>query len=208
MGRIKQLTIMHFWDILHQWDQTLTLFLNSFHIPATDQFMIFMSDRNVWFPMYALIAFFLVKRLGWKKGLISIVCLALTLLACDQTSNLLKYSVARLRPCYSGPMIFGGLHVLEPRGSLFGFFSAHAANAFGLAMCSCVLFKYDKSHTYNAYVKWMFIWATVLSISRIFVGKHYLGDITVGAMIGSGFGAAIAMAARYVFARYIDKKRA
>ena len=65
---------MHFWDILHRWDQILTLFVNSFHIPATDQFMMFMSDRVVWFPLYLLIAFFLVKRLGWKKGLISILC--------------------------------------------------------------------------------------------------------------------------------------
>lgn len=113
---------MHFWDLLHRWDQILTLFLNQIHNPATDQFMVFMSDRAAWFPMYAFVAFCLVWRLGWKKGLISIVCVALTLLACDQTANLLKYSVARLRPCYSSYMLFGGLHVLETRGSLFGFF--------------------------------------------------------------------------------------
>ena len=142
---------MHFWDILHRWDQILTLFMNSFHIPATDQFMMFMSNRDVWFPLYAIIAFFLFKRLGWKKGGISILCMVLTLVLCDQTSNLLKYSVARLRPCYSSQMLFGGLHVLENRGSFFGFFSAHAANAFGLAMCSTVLFRYDKNHTYKAF---------------------------------------------------------
>lgn len=101
---------MHFWDILHRWDQILTLFINSFHIPATDQFMMFMSDRDVWFPLYAIIAFFLFKRLGWKKGGIAILCMVLTLVLCDQTSNLLKYSVARLRPCYSSQVLFGGLH--------------------------------------------------------------------------------------------------
>lgn len=196
---------MHFWDILHRWDQVLTLFINSFHIPATDQFMMFMSDRDVWFPLYAIIAFFLVKRLGWKKGVISILCMALTLVLCDQTSNLLKNTVARLRPCYSSQMLFGGLHVLENRGSFFGFFSAHAANAFGLATCASILFRYDHKHTYNAFVKGIFIWAALLSISRIFVGKHYLGDITVGAMIGCGYGALVAMAARWLFARFIDK---
>ena len=198
---------MHFWDILHRWDQVLTLFVNSFHIPATDQFMMFMSDRVVWFPLYLLIAFFLVKRLGWKKGLISILCMALTLLVCDQTSNLLKNSVARLRPCYSGPMLLGGLHVLEYRGNFFGFFSAHAANAFGFAVCSSVLFRYDTKHTYKAFIIWIFTWATLLSLSRIFVGKHYMGDIIVGAMIGSGYGAMIAMAARWVFARFIDNEK-
>lgn len=199
---------MHFWDILHRWDQIQTLFLNRIHNPATDQFMIFMSDRAVWFPLYVLIAFFLVKRLGWKKGCISILCMALTLLVCDQTANLLKNSVARLRPCYSTQMIFGGLHVLEPRGSFFGFFSAHAANAFGFAVCSSVLFRYDKTHTYKAFITGILIWATMLSASRIFVGKHYLGDVITGALIGSGYGALIAMAARYLFARYIDKTKA
>ena len=153
---------MHFWDILHRWDQILTLFMNSFHIPATDQFMMFMSNRDVWFPLYAIIAFFLFKRLGWKKGGISILCMVLTLVLCDQTSNLLKYSVARLRPCYSSQMLFGGLHVLENRGSFFGFFSAHAANAFGLAMCSIVLFRYDKNHTYKAFIIMIFTWAALL----------------------------------------------
>lgn len=184
----------------------LTLFINSFHIPATDQFMMFMSDRAVWFPLYALIAFFLIKRLGWEKGLISVLCLALTLLVCDQTSNLLKNSVARLRPCYSTQMIFGGLHVLEYRGNFFGFFSAHAANAFGLAVCSSVLFRYDSKHTYKAFIVLIFTWAALLSLSRIFVGKHYLGDVIAGAMIGSGYGALIAMAARWAFAKYIDRK--
>lgn len=196
-----------FWDILHRWDQILTLFINKFHNPASDQFMIFMSERAVWFPLYSLIAFFFVKRLGWKKGLIAIACMGLTLLACDQTSNLLKYSVARLRPCYSSRMIFGGLHVLETRGNFYGFFSAHAANAFGFALCSSILFRYDKTHTYKAYITWILIWATLLSISRIFVGKHYLGDIIVGAVIGCSYGSIIAMAARWVFARFIDKKR-
>ena len=197
---------MHFWDLLHRWDQILTLFLNQIHNPATDQFMVFMSDRAAWFPMYAFVAFCLVWRLGWKKGLISIVCVALTLLACDQTANLLKYSVARLRPCYSSYVLFGGLHVLETRGSLFGFFSAHAANAFGFAMCTSMLFRYDLEHKYKAYIYTIFVWAICLSMSRIFVGKHYLGDVLVGAIIGSGYGALTATFAKFIFAKYIDKK--
>lgn len=198
---------MHVWDILHRWDQILTLFLNSIHNPATDQFMIFMSDRAVWFPMYVLVAFFLISRLGWKKGLISVLCIALTLVACDQTANLLKYSVARLRPCYSTNMLFGGLHILEARGSLFGFFSAHAANAFGFAMCTSILFRYDLNHRYKAYIYIIFTWAFMLSMSRIFVGKHYLGDVLTGALVGCGYGALIATTAIYIFERFIDKKK-
>lgn len=192
-------------DILHRWDQVLTLFLNRLHNPASDCFMVFMSEKKVWFVLYVLIALFMVRRLGWKRGLVGIASLALTLLLCDQMSGLLKYSVARLRPCYSTFMIREGIHVLENRGSFFGFFSAHAANAFGLAMCSTLIFKYDRTHTYKGYVKLIFIWASVLSISRIFVGKHYFGDIAVGAMIGTALGAAVAYLARRIFAKYMDR---
>lgn len=192
----------HFWDIIHSWDQALTLFINSFHSPATDQFMVFFSDRAVWFPLYAAIAFFLVIRLGWKKGLVAIAVVALCLLACDQTSNLLKYSVARLRPCYSDRMLFGGLHVLENRGSLYGFFSAHAANAFGFAVCTSMCFKSDTAHPYKAYIRFAFIWAALVSISRMFVGKHYFGDILAGAVIGSLWGCVLALAARWVFTKF------
>lgn len=193
--------MMHFWNILHETDQTLTLFINSLHLPASDLFMEFFSERATWFPLYALVLFFLIKRLGWKKGLIAVAAIALTILACDQTANLLKNSVGRLRPCYSDLMILNGLHVLEHRGSFFGFFSAHAANAFGFAICSTMCFRYDTSHTYNAYFKWALIWAALISISRIFVGKHYLGDITVGAIIGCCWGAIIALCARWLFAK-------
>lgn len=194
------------WDILHGWDQTVTLMLNNIHSPASDQFMVFMSDRAVWFPLYALIAYFLIRRLGIKKGIIAIVCMGLTLVLCDQTSNLLKYSVARLRPCYSSRMILGGLHVLENRGNFFGFFSAHAANAFGFAMCSSVMLRYDKGHKYAAFIIGIFFWAAVLSLSRIFVGKHYLGDILTGAIIGSAYGALIALTAKWFFAKVIDRQ--
>ena len=193
----------HLWDILHGWDQSLTLFINSLHHPFTDPAMVFLSDRATWFPFYAVTAFFLVKRLGWRKGLLAIVCAALCLLACDQTSNLLKNSVARLRPCYSDRMLLHGLHVLEHRGSLFGFFSAHAANAFGFAACTTTCFRYDKTHTCKGYIKLVYIWAAMVSISRMFVGKHYFGDILVGAMIGSLWGWLIALAAKWLF-RKID----
>ena len=43
-------------------------------------------------------------------------------------------------------------------------------------------------------------------MSRIFVGKHYLGDVLVGAIIGSGYGALAATFAKFIFAKYIDKK--
>ena len=176
------------WDILHHWDQILTLAINSFHAGFSDNLMILLSRKEVWFPMYAIIVLFLFHRLGFKKGLIVLITVGLTIGACDQTSNLVKDAVGRLRPCYSSEMIFGGLHILEWRGNHFGFFSAHAANSFGLAMACILGFNNDSRHKYQYFQIGMMVWAALVSISRIFVGKHYLGDVLVGTLIGLFYG--------------------
>ena len=31
----------------------------------------------------------------------------------------------------------------------------------------------------------MYTWAALVAISRVFVGKHYLGDVLAGAIIGA-----------------------
>lgn len=143
------------------------------------------------------------RRLGWKKALIVCGAILLTILCCDQFSNILKHAVGRLRPCYSTEMLQGELHMLESRGGFYGFYSSHAANAFGLATCSYLCFRNDKTHTYNAYRTWAFVWAGLVSISRVFVGKHYLGDVLAGIAFGLLFGYAIAYAANLLIKRYI-----
>jgi undecaprenyl-diphosphatase len=40
----------------------------------------------------------------------------------------------------------------------------------------------------KAYTSWMFFWATMVAISRAFVGKHYIGDIIAGSLIGAAAG--------------------
>ena len=47
----------------------------------------------------------------------------------------------------------------------------------------------------------MYSWATLVAISRIFVGKHYLGDILAGSAIGVLAGLAFALIARQICRR-------
>jgi undecaprenyl-diphosphatase len=49
----------------------------------------------------------------------------------------------------------------------------------------------------------MYFWATMVALSRIFVGKHYLGDILAGALIGIAAGFLFAGVARIIIRRYI-----
>jgi undecaprenyl-diphosphatase len=103
-------------------------------------------------------------------------------------------------------MLSHGLNVLEKGSSSFSFFSAHAANAFGLATCTYFgLSRLLAGHSeakpkwLKAYGTWMFIWAVLVAVSRVFVGKHYLGDVMVGAAVGTLVGYLMAVAASKIF---------
>ena len=64
----------------------------------------------------------------------------------------------------------------------YGFFSAHAANAIGFACAASIILK---SRTWKIVLP---IWAILVGVSRVFVGKHFLGDVLVGFMVGAFFG--------------------
>lgn len=197
----------NFWQEIHQLDQQVTLFLNSMHCCISDPVMQFFSNIPVWIPLYVAVVVFLFIRLGWKKALVVTVSLALTFGLCDQFSNLIKDTVGRLRPCHDAWMIDGGLRMLEGKGGLFGFFSAHAANAFGFAICSLRGFRNDSRLRYRGYAWGIFIWAALVSISRISVGKHYLGDVIIGTVVGLAFGFAMSAAASYIIRKMESHSR-
>ena len=171
---------------LELWDQMATLYINGFNSPWSDQMWMFFSNKYVWFPFYAIIAGCLIWRLGWKRGLIAIFTIALTILAVDQSCNLVKDTVARLRPCNDPDVIAQGLHILESPSQRYkyGFFSAHSANAFAFALGSILAFRKGLNHkAHIAYSSIIMVWAFMVAVSRIFVGKHFLGDVVVGALV-------------------------
>lgn len=182
-----------FWQNIHRFDQELTLTINSWSTPFTDPIWQFFSNIPVWIPMYVLIVSLIIWRLGWKKGLIVVLAAAATFGFCDQFSNFIKDLVGRLRPLNDEFMKANGLIVLEKGSRSFSFFSAHAANAFGLATSTCIGLRLDQKwfpangaadKWGKAYTAWMLFWAFMVAVSRIFVGKHYLGDVIVGSLVG------------------------
>lgn len=200
-----------FWTKIHNIDQLLTLEINSWHSFITDPIWAFFSDKFVWAPMYAAIIALLIWKLGWKRGLIVLAGALLTFAFCDQFSNLIKHAVGRIRPLNDEWMISQGLHVLE-RGGGYSFFSAHAANAFGLAFSTFVGMKRCLCGSNTTMPKWlkaygwcMFFWAFMVAISRIFVGKHYLGDVLVGILVGSLVGWCFARFSSHLATRFIKQ---
>lgn len=200
-----------FWQNIHHLDQQISLAINSWHTSFTDPIWAFLSKIPVWIPMYVAIVALLIWRLGWKKGLIMTLAAVATFGFCDQFSNFIKDLVGRVRPAFDDYMLSNGLHILEDGGRSFSFFSAHAANAFGLATSTVIGLRLDerlfpsdaKSDSWGkCYIVWMYTWAALVAISRIFVARHYLGDVIVGTIVGLLAGFTFASLARNIIRRY------
>lgn len=183
-------------------DESVTLAINGAHSPVSDRIWQVFSDIQIWYPLYALIAFILIRRFGWKKGAVYVLSLVLGLVLCDQIANLIKESVGRLRPCHNMEMVSRGLRILEDKGGQFGFFSAHAANVFSLAVASSIEMKTDGSSHWRLYSAFIFVWAFCVAISRVFVGKHFFGDVLVGTAVGLSIGIVLGLLARRTAARF------
>jgi undecaprenyl-diphosphatase len=89
----------------------------------------------------------------------------------------------RLRPTHD-PELQDIVHTVNNyKGGLYGFASSHAANTFGVAMFLWLLLKPK-----YPWVVFLFLWATLVTYTRIYLGVHFPGDIVVGGLIGIGFG--------------------
>lgn len=191
-----------FWQEIHKTDQLLSLKINSWDSSVTDPIWQFFSNIPVWIPMYVLIVGCLIWRLGWKKGLVFVLAATATFGFCDQFSNFIKDLAGRPRPLNDPFMVEHGLNILDGTTKSFSFFSAHAANSFGLATCTYMGFRQDTRLRYRGYAWWIFFWASMVSISRVFVGKHYLGDVIVGIIVGAAAGYLFATIAKLISVRY------
>ena len=90
-------------EALEQLDQQLTLAINSWNSTFSDPIMWFFSDKKVWIPMYALIIALMFWKLGWKRTLVVLAGVSLTVLFCDQFANLIKHYFQRIfRPNEQG----------------------------------------------------------------------------------------------------------
>lgn len=184
---------------LHHIDKEITLVINSWHCPASDFIWGIFSNREIWFVMYLIVAIFLFRNLGWKKALISIAAIVLTIVCCDQLANFTKAFFERLRPCCDGEMISRGHRLLEGCSPIsYGFYSAHAANAIGFAVSSYMAFRNDVKRNYTIYGICIFCWSILVGFSRIFVGKHFFGDVMVGFVVGVVFAVIWSLVARKV----------
>ena len=186
-------------------DQDITLWINGFHSAWTDPFWMFLSDVRIWFPAYGVILGMMLYRLGWKKGLVVVLSCILCVVLTDQISHHIKEGVDRLRPYFTTSLLERGLHWPLNRSSFFGFFSGHASNAFGFAVCSWLGFRLnDRTYKYKVYGWCVFLWAFLVSLSRIMMAAHFFGDVLVGTFFGLATGLLCAALAHAAIRQWVE----
>jgi undecaprenyl-diphosphatase len=165
-------------DIFNQIDIQILLFLNGQYHPVIDAVMISLTKTMTWVPLYAYFVFLIYKKYTkstWKY----LVLISLIIIASDQiSSSLLKPIVKRLRPCHQSE-IAPKLHVPNGCGGQYGFVSSHAANTFAAATFLTLVL-----NPVFGLVVLIFLWATIVSYTRIYLGVHFPFDILGGAVIG------------------------
>lgn len=168
-------------ESLNHIDQAVFFFINvTLENPVTNFIMPVVTNDWVLRAIYGLAMILLLwkgdARLRWLV-LFSVVALVLS----DQiAAGYLKPFWARPRPCHG----LAGINLLVGCGGGYAMPSAHAASSFGQA----VLFSFH----YRRYAWYFYGLATLVALSRVFVGVHYPGDILVGAVLGTAIGVALA----------------
>lgn len=159
-------------------DQDLFLWLNGHHNHFWNVVMKVVTNKLTWIPLYLLLLYGIISQYKIKAVGYILCIIAVVVLSDQVASTLFKPYFMRPRPCHD-PLIEHLVHLVNGCGGEYGFVSSHAATSFGIAMIVNLL------PTKNfKLVSWLFLWASLYSYSRIYVGVHYPLDIFIGGLIG------------------------
>jgi len=163
-------------ETLFNIDLSVFYFINhSIQNIVFDVLMPFITDLNkkpVILVVVVIAWLWMIVR-GGSTGRMAGIVLVLTIAFSDQlNSSWIKHIFDRDRPCH----VLTDVHLLVSCGSGYSFPSSHAVNNFAGAI---VLSYYYRPWT------WAFMsFASVVSLSRVYVGVHYPSDVVAGAIVG------------------------
>ncbi len=175
------------WETLIQFDKQLLLAINGSDSLFVDGLAVALTTAATWIPLY-LALFFLVLRNNenMRQILLIVGCAALcVVLAGTVDDTIVKPGVARLRPTHDLQIGMAVDVVNGYRGGSYGFFSAHAANTFSIAVFFSLLVR-------SGMLSFLLVlWSLVNCWTRMYLGVHFPGDILCGLLWGGLSGTAV-----------------
>ena len=159
-------------------DKSLFVFLNNLGSEPFDAIWLLITKQFNWIPFFILLAYILYKKVNQKQFLYALVFIALMITFSDQTINLIKNTVQRLRPCNDEELT--GLIRIVRDSETFSYFSGHAANSMAAMMFLFLIFRQHYKYSYL-----IFLYPLIFAYSRIYLGLHFPLDIISGYVFGS-----------------------
>jgi undecaprenyl-diphosphatase len=144
--------------------------------PVIDQIMLVLSDARTW--ILAGLIFYVLALRTENFRLLCLFWTALIALACSDfiSFEIIKPLIGRERPCW---ILDGVVLIAGKCGGSYGFTSNHAANAFAVWAATA-----KHAGLRSRLSLFVMTLSTLISISRVYLGVHFVGDVVGGAMLG------------------------
>lgn len=168
------------WHSIIQMDKQLLLTLNGSDSLFVDYLAKSLTTAATWIPLYVSLFYVVVKNNDNFRRILFILCSAgLCILFAGTVDDLIvKPGVARWRPTHDYQIGILVDVVDGYRGGKYGFFSAHAANTFSIALFFSLLMR-------SRLVTLMLVgWSLTNCWTRLYLGVHYPIDILCGLLWG------------------------
>ena len=161
-------------DRIVEIDKQIMVFFNkTISNPIFDFIMPIITNQN--FLVFS--GLILIGYLAYFDGRRGRITIAILLIAAGTTDamcfQIIKPWAGRIRPSHE---FYEYINLLVSKGGKYSFPSNHAANSFVFA--TVLSYFYDRNRTF------LYIIASTIAFSRVYVGVHYPLDIIFGAIIG------------------------
>ena len=180
-------------------DKQLLLLLNGSESLFLDSLVVTLTNAWTWVPLYISLLVVVIKNSESALKVLLIMGSAglCVLFAGTIDDTIVKPFVGRWRPTRD-PEIGLLVDIVDGyRGGNYGFFSAHAANTFSIAIFFCWLIR---SRLLSIA---LVLWSFTNCWTRLYLGVHFPGDILVGLCWGALVGTGVYFLYRHFSARFV-----